>query len=74
MILQSVHEEILTRNERIVDAHQRDALASYELTSSLRSSLESLLGGDMASLSQNMENFDASLVRYPVHVQWIRID
>lgn len=42
--------------------HRQDSHTQIEIASSLRSSLESLLQGDMVRLSREMETFDTSLV------------
>lgn len=62
MVLQSVHEEALARGEKLLDTHQRNAQANFELASSLQSSLESVLKSDIVSISQKVENFDSALV------------
>lgn len=61
MVLQSVHEEALARGEKLLDTHQRNAQANFELASSLQSSLESVLKSDIVSISQKVENFDSAL-------------
>lgn len=45
-----------------MQAHRQNSLAQIEIASSLRSSFESLLQGDMVRLFQDMETFDISLV------------
>lgn len=56
------HEETLGRSAQFAKAHQQDTLAQTQLVSSLHSSLESLLQGDLVSLFQNVGTFDASIV------------
>lgn len=57
-----VHEETLERSAQLAQAHQKDAFAHTELVSSLHSSLESLLQGDMVRLFQDVGTFDTLLV------------
>jgi hypothetical protein len=45
-----------------VHAHEQNVEKQNELALSLQSRLESLVQGDVARLSQNVETFDASLV------------
>lgn len=64
-VLQAVHDETITRNEKLMETHKRDALAHQELSLSLHSSLESLLQRDVARFSEGMVGFDALLVSFP---------
>lgn len=64
-MLQTVYQETLARREQLARNHQQDAQAQNELAISLHSSLESLLQGNMIKLFQDVETFDASLVRVP---------
>jgi DNA repair ATPase RecN len=57
-----VLEEVLSRNEQIALAQQKDALSHNELALSVRSTLQSLLQDDMARLSQDVKAFDAFIV------------
>lgn len=45
-----------------MQVHRQDSHAQVEIASSLRSSLESLVQGDLVRLSREMETFDTSLV------------
>lgn len=60
-VLQAVHDETLARNEQLMDTHQRNAVTHYELSTSLKSSLESLVQGDISRLSQSVSGFDSML-------------
>ncbi|ODM17347.1 hypothetical protein SI65_07022 [Aspergillus cristatus] len=59
--LRAVHVETLARSEQLMQVHRQDSHAQIEIASSLRSSLESLLQGDMVRLSQEMGTFDTSV-------------
>ncbi|KAF4153854.1 hypothetical protein CNMCM6069_000198 [Aspergillus lentulus] len=60
-MLQAVYDEALTREAQSVHAHEQNVEKQNELALSLQSRLESLVQGDVARLSQNVETFDASL-------------
>lgn len=60
--LQLAHQDTLSRNEQAFRIHEGNILAYQELASVLQLSLESLVVTDMATLSQSIGRFDASLV------------
>lgn len=62
-MLRDIHEDTLTRDEKMAESRQRDARAHSELALSLQSSLDSLVQSDMGRISQSVAGFDASLVR-----------
>lgn len=57
--------ETLERKAQSTQAHRQDTLAQNDLAVSLRSSLESLIQGDMARLFRDVGTFDALLVSFP---------
>jgi hypothetical protein len=61
-MLQAVYDEALAREAQSVHAYEQNVEKQNELALSLQSRLESLVQGDVARLSQNVETFDASLV------------
>ena len=60
-----VHDATVTRNEELMETHQRNALAHQELSLSLQSSLDTLLKRDVAGFSESIAGLDSLLVRFP---------